>query len=412
MRQWLLILVAVSLTLPSLAIAENSTAPADDTTFYLATQSESQGVGLKDFPADALGLDHSTRGYFVLAGSIVEPQSQASWWQNCDVPGRACVTTRTMTGTYAGGRLEVKLRADMAVTYSGAPMAGTPTVPGTVSLFEETDVVGTYDAALGRFEGTVKRSASSMTDGSCAAWDPQYGEGGICLLDKYVAEPVETTSGTWQGFVTVPADGAVLTKMSGSVEVSKDGGKTFVAAKPGDILRQTNQVSTGYDSRALLDFGYGSLQVGNMTQLSIDQFVTRDQLTKTQLFLRVGSVQAKVRHNASVRGDFSVVTPTVSASVRGSEMLVVYDDKANVTTVSVTEDKAFVKGTNDAAEIEIAEGYGITVGASGKASAPEKVSGTGASSDAKRPSLAIVTVLVAVLAAAGVAFAIRRGRKK
>lgn len=124
---------------------------------------------------------------------------------------------------------------------------------------------------------------------------------------------------------TAFAQEATIKAMTGDVEMQALPAKDFVAAAVGAKLKTGDFISTGYDSTAVLAFEDNSeVQVSAMTQLRIDEFLNKDNRTKTQLFLRVGSVQAKVKHTASIRSDFSVVTPTCTASVRGSEERVTY----------------------------------------------------------------------------------------
>lgn len=121
------------------------------------------------------------------------------------------------------------------------------------------------------------------------------------------------------------AQEATIKALDGDVEVQVAPAKDFVAAKVGDKLKAGDFISTGYESLATLAFEDNSeVRVTAMTQLCIDEFLTKENRTKTQLYLRVGSVQAKVKHTASIRSDFSVVTPTCTASVRGSEERVTY----------------------------------------------------------------------------------------
>ncbi len=365
-----------------------SGAPEDGATFYLSAYSEKHSMGFLDFPSEELGLEKSMHGFLISNGQVVQEPNQKHSWGNCDKPsGFVCTTKRTVEGTYSGGHLEITVRSDTLVTYNGSPLSigSPPVVAGTVKLFSEMKIEGDFDdETLMRFQGKVKKKSATTPDWSCAKWDPKYGDGGICLLDKYKSEPVEVLDFSWVGFVAAPKTGyAVVYKISGDVEVSHDGGKNFVPARIGDILKKGDFISTGYDSRGSVDFGYGQLDVGKMTQFRIDEFSDKENIKKTQLFLQVGSVQAKVKHTNSGRSDFSVVTPTANSSIRGSGMVVSYDDKSKKTEVLVTEDKAYVKGLKDAAEVEVMEGKKVVVDESQKVSKSESF----ASSDLPAGSL-------------------------
>lgn len=160
---------------------------------------------------------------------------------------------------------------------------------------------------------------------------------------------------------------AKITQITGEVECSKDGGKTFEQCGAGTELRQGDFVSTGFASNVKLNFSYGELQVYEITQLRMDEFVSAGNINKTQMYLRVGTIRVKLPHTAAIRGDFSVTTPTAISSIRGSEMKVEYDDLLNKTTVTVLEDEVFVKGTKDSVEITVPLNKKAVIGSNGKA---------------------------------------------
>ncbi|MBI2945169.1 MAG: FecR domain-containing protein [Candidatus Wallbacteria bacterium] len=121
------------------------------------------------------------------------------------------------------------------------------------------------------------------------------------------------------------AQEATIKSISGEAEVKAAPATDFVAAAVGAKLKGGDYIMTGFESTVVLAFEDNSeVTVYQLTQLRVDEFLMKENRAKTQLFLRVGTVQAKVKHTASVRSDFSVVTPTCTASVRGSEERVTY----------------------------------------------------------------------------------------
>lgn len=158
--------------------------------------------------------------------------------------------------------------------------------------------------------------------------------------------------------------------LTGDVEYSQDG-KNFAPLKAGTVIKEGWFVSTGFESTATLDFGYGTLRISQLTQLRIDKFVSEENIKKTQLFLNIGTVAPKLPHNAAIRGDFSVTTPTANASIRGSEMVVTYDETKRTTTVYATEDQAFVKGNSDSTEVTVKANQKVVVKDDGRTSAPQ-----------------------------------------
>ena len=170
---------------------------------------------------------------------------------------------------------------------------------------------------------------------------------------------------------TTPTRTATVGKIEGEVEFKPAGGTAFVKLSPGTVLKDGDQVSTGDDSSVTLTFGHGSLIVTRLTQLRIDKFTDAANIQKTQLFMRAGSVKANVRHTNATRSDFSVVTPTCSASIRGSGM-VVSTSKSGVTSVYTTSDVSYVKGKADKKAITLRKGFMTTVGANKTATKPKR----------------------------------------
>lgn len=171
---------------------------------------------------------------------------------------------------------------------------------------------------------------------------------------------------------------ATVKSFKGDVEVQKGNGD-FVTLKEGQqvTLQPGDSIGTGLDSFATLTFndGQDGIDVYHMTELRIDDTLVKKNRAQTQMSLRVGSIKVFVKHTAAIRGDFSVNTPTCNSSIRGSAMVVRYDDKQNITTVYVTEDKAYVKSTTKSAkEITVKQGRKVTVGADGIVSKPQKFS--------------------------------------
>ncbi len=122
------------------------------------------------------------------------------------------------------------------------------------------------------------------------------------------------------------AQEVTITALTDDVEIQVAPSEEFTEAKVGMKLKNGDFISTGFESTATLAFEDNSnVEVAQLTQLRIDEFLMGQNRAKTQLFLRVGSVKAKVSHTASIRSDFSVVTPTCTASVRGSEERVTFE---------------------------------------------------------------------------------------
>lgn len=125
---------------------------------------------------------------------------------------------------------------------------------------------------------------------------------------------------------------ATLGDIKGKVEVKLAKGD-WTTATEGMKIDLNTTISTGFDSTATLAIEKTTVVVRPLTRLTLDKLLEQSPgSTSTSLFLRVGSVQAKVK--ATVPGtpqDFKVQSPYSTASVRGTEFE--YDGL----TLSVTE---------------------------------------------------------------------------
>jgi hypothetical protein len=123
---------------------------------------------------------------------------------------------------------------------------------------------------------------------------------------------------------------AVVRETTGKVEV-KPPGKNWTPAAPKMVLAQGTTISTGFNSRLVIDIGQSRLTVSPLTRLSLEEIVKRDTLNSTSLTLKVGKVNASVKSAPGERSAFTVKGPVSTAAVRGTEFS--YDGYA----LSVTE---------------------------------------------------------------------------
>lgn len=110
---------------------------------------------------------------------------------------------------------------------------------------------------------------------------------------------------------------AVVAETQGKVEV-KQGGGDWAPAKVGDVLKDGALISTGFKSTATLKLGEDTLTVKPVTRLSLDELVKTAGGTRTKLFLTVGRVRAEVNPSKRQNVEFSIKSPTATASVRGT----------------------------------------------------------------------------------------------
>jgi len=115
-------------------------------------------------------------------------------------------------------------------------------------------------------------------------------------------------------FAGVPA---VVKEVHGKVAIKAPGGR-WIAAKPGMKLAKSYKVSTGFNSRAVLQLGESLLVVKQLTRMELSELIKRNGVIHTSLYLRVGKIKATVKSAKGLRQDFRVRSPISTAAVRGT----------------------------------------------------------------------------------------------
>lgn len=110
---------------------------------------------------------------------------------------------------------------------------------------------------------------------------------------------------------------AVLKTVTGKVEI-KTPGKNWAPAAAGAKLTKDTAISTGFKSVAVVVLGDSTLIVKPLTRLTLEEIVRQEGSEKVQLYLLAGRVRADVKPPAGGKTDFSVKSPTATASVRGT----------------------------------------------------------------------------------------------
>lgn len=110
---------------------------------------------------------------------------------------------------------------------------------------------------------------------------------------------------------------AVIRQAAGTVEIRAPG-KAWTPAKAGAVLTKDTAISTGFRSVAVLVLGNSTLTVKPLTRLTLEEIVRLEGSEQVKLYLLSGRVRADVKPPAGARTDFSVKSPTATASVRGT----------------------------------------------------------------------------------------------
>jgi hypothetical protein len=114
------------------------------------------------------------------------------------------------------------------------------------------------------------------------------------------------------------AQTAVIQQISGTVEVKRPGSSQWEAAKAGQVLDQAALISTGFRSTALVRIGNSTIAVRALTRLSLEELAAAQSGEQVTVNLRAGRIRADVKPPAGGRTNFTVRSPTATASVRGT----------------------------------------------------------------------------------------------
>jgi hypothetical protein len=159
------------------------------------------------------------------------------------------------------------------------------------------------------------------------------------------------------------AQEAYIREFSGTVEVQAPGAPVWTAAETGQRITGDTRISTGFKSTASIALGNSTLIVRPLTRLSLEELRTTQGNEEVRLYLQSGRIRANVNPPAGGKTDFTVRSPTVTASVRGTSF--------DLDGVNLQVDEGQVHATG-------ADGAGVYVGAGHRtASDPEtgKVAG-------------------------------------
>ncbi len=110
---------------------------------------------------------------------------------------------------------------------------------------------------------------------------------------------------------------AVIKQVAGTVEIRAPG-KDWVPAKAGASLTKDTAISTGFKSVAVVTVGTSTLTVKPLTRLTLEEIARLEGSETVRLALLSGRVRADVKPPAGGKTDFTVKSPTATASVRGT----------------------------------------------------------------------------------------------
>ena len=112
---------------------------------------------------------------------------------------------------------------------------------------------------------------------------------------------------------------AVVKEASGKVEILAPP-RSWTAVQVGMAVPIGATISTGFNSRAVLDLGNAVLTVSPLTRMRIEELIEQEGTVRTDLYLRVGKVRAEVKTAAGLEQDFKLRSPVSTAAVRGTDL--------------------------------------------------------------------------------------------
>ena len=117
--------------------------------------------------------------------------------------------------------------------------------------------------------------------------------------------------------IAVYAQDARITELTGVVEIKETGGQWQPAAVGAAIAKAT-VISTGIKSTAVVAVGSSTVSVSPLTVLSLEELLQQSDTEEAVLFLRTGRVKADVTPPSGMKTEFTVRSPTTTASVQGT----------------------------------------------------------------------------------------------
>lgn len=171
--------------------------------------------------------------------------------------------------------------------------------------------------------------------------------------------------------VGVFAQSALITGLSGTVELKAAGSAAYVPAKTGDQISRDTIISTGFRSTALLQAGSAVIAVRPLTRLSLTEISASQNRETLNVNLQAGRVRVDVNPPAGTRAAMTVTSPSATASVRGTSF------DFDTQNLAVDQGTVNFRG-NRGYEIQVSAGSSSTVATySGRALPPQNRTNSG-----------------------------------
>ena len=167
---------------------------------------------------------------------------------------------------------------------------------------------------------------------------------------------------------------AKVTYVKGKVEVNR--GNAWVTVKIGDEIKESETISTGFQSEARLNYNGSVMAVPALSRVTLETLQSSDTKDTVSLKVDTGAVRSKVTHTEGKRIEYTARTSVAVASVRGTDYTVFSNGKVKVLEGAIAYYKASdyvppaiekvsdeeIEETDDTGDAGTAEGTGSVSG--------------------------------------------------
>lgn len=117
--------------------------------------------------------------------------------------------------------------------------------------------------------------------------------------------------------VALVALDAQIVEVTGTVEIGRNG--SWRPATKGSTVSVGETISTGFKSQVLLKIDGSNLVVKQLTRLTVQEILQRNNTVASEVFLDTGSLKADINPATTNKVEFKVNTPVATASVLGTQ---------------------------------------------------------------------------------------------
>jgi hypothetical protein len=117
---------------------------------------------------------------------------------------------------------------------------------------------------------------------------------------------------------SITAQEARFAELNGTVEFKNAGTGEWQPAAVGGLIGKDTIISTGIKSDAVISLGGSTVTISPVTMLTLEELIQRDGTEEATFYLRTGRIRADVTPPSGLRAEFTVRSPTTTASVRGT----------------------------------------------------------------------------------------------